>query len=423
MSEVKASPYRWIILLVAAIASMPMMAGLSSFGVLAPHIVQNAGLTPEQAATAGNIVTWGIWFGFGLASFIISRLGLKKALLCGLCFAAVPQLLMPFATFYEIILILRVAQGLCSSCIPCLFAFVAGSGWFPAKEGALASGLFLGGINCGAFFGDFMANFLIGSGMTITMLFFGSFAIGVMVLCGLFLRNPETSSVGSKSSATQAFEKKGVFSYKATWFLLLLFVPMCTPYWAAPVVWPQYAAKVLDFSADQITTVNLWVSLVGFIAVLGGIISDSMMRKHNKPIPARLGCIMVFMLVAFVGMLAPAFLGKMTMTPLVFTLILVGFNYAGIAVYWSLLGLVYPPDPDLSGKAASLLTFVGNSPVVFLTPLTSWLALKTSWSAVFIILTFVAVAVMIPALMGLKKIIAENDESYLFNKKINSFTG
>lgn len=407
MTESKASPYRWIILIVAAIASMPMMAGLSSFGVLAPHIVQNAGLTPEQAATAGTIVTWGIWFGFGLASFIIGRFGLKNALLCGLSFAAVPQLLMPFVTSYEVILVLRVVQGLCSSCIPCLFGFVAGSGWFPAREGALASGLFLGGINCGAFFGDAVANALIGSGMTVTMIFFGAFTIGIMVLCAIFMRTPDSQGAGAAASA-QVGKKKGVFSYKATWLLLILFVPMCTPYWAAPVVWPQYAAKVLDFTGDQITTVNLWVSLVGFIAVLGGVISDGMMRKNGKPVPARLGCILVFMLIAFVGMLAPAFLGKMTMTPLVFTLILVGFTYAGIAVYWSLLGLVYPPDPDLSGKAASLLTFVGNSPVVFLTPLTVWLSAKTSWSMVFIILTVVAVVVMIPALIGLKKLIEKS---------------
>jgi MFS family permease len=382
-----------------------MMAGLSSFGVLAPHIVQRAGLTPEQAATAGTIVTWGIWFGFALASFTIGRFGVKKALLCGLGFAAFPQFLMPFVTSYEVILVLRVVQGLCSSSIPCLFAFVAGSGWFPAKEGSLATGLFLGGTNCGAFFGDAMANSLIVNGMTVTMLFFGAFASGVMALCAVFLRNPVIVSTEAEYATAQTAGKKGVFSYKATWFLLLLFVPMCTPYWAAPVVWPQYAAKILEFTAEQITTVNLWVSLVGFIAVLGGLVSDSMMRKHGQPIPARLGCIFVFMLIAFVGMIAPAFLGKMTMTPLVVTLILVGFNYAGIAVYWSLLGLVYPPDPDLAGKAASLLTFIGNSPVVFLTPLTAWLAEKTSWSSVFIILTVVAVVVMLPALAGLKKLI------------------
>jgi MFS family permease len=379
--------------------------------VLAPHIVQNAGLTPEQASTAGTIVTWGIWIGFGLASFIIGKVGLKNALLCGLAFAAVPQLIMPFVTSYEVILALRVIQGLCSSCIPCLFAYVAGSGWFPVKEAALATGLFLGGINCGAFFGDAMANALIGNGMTVTMVAFGLFTIGIIILSVIFLRNPDSQSGGAAAASVQTGEKKGVFSYKATWMLLLLFVPMCTPYWAAPVVWPQYAAKVLEFTAEQITTVNLWVSLVGFIAVIGGVVSDGMMRKSGKPIPARLGCILVFMLIAFVGMLAPAFLGKMGMTPLVMTLILVGFNYAGIAVYWSLMGLVYPPDPDLSGKAASLLTFVGNSPVVFLTPLTGWLAAKTSWSSVFIILTVVAVVVMIPALKGLKTLIEKNADA------------
>jgi MFS family permease len=389
---------------------MPMMAGLSSFAVVAPHIVQNAGLTPEQASTAGTILTWGLWFGFGLASVLIGKLGIKGTLLCGLMFAAVPQFIMPFVTSYELILVLRVIQGLCSVVIPCLFAFVAGSGWFPAREGALAAGLFLGGINCGAFFGDFMANALIGSGLHATMIFFGTFSMGVLALCAVFMRTRDipAPAAATATAAAPPAEKKGVFSYKATWLLLLLFIPMCTPYWAAPVVWPQYAANVLEFTTDQITTVNLWVSLVGFIAVFGGVVSDGMMRKTGDPVRARLGCILCFMLVAFLGMLLPAFLGKTTMGPLVMTLILVGFTYAGIAVYWSLLGLVYPPDPEISGKAASLLTFVGNSPVVFLTPLTVWLAAKTSWSTVFIVLTVVAVAVMLPALHGLRKLISEN---------------
>lgn len=414
MTEETVSPYRWIILLVASIASIPMMAGLSSFGVVAPHIVANAGLTPEQANTAGTVITWGLWLGFGLASFLIGRLGTKKALLCGLLFAAIPQILMPFATSYGVILTLRFIQGLCSACIPCLFAFVAGSGWFPAREGALASGLFLGGINCGAFFGDALANALIESGLRTTMLAFGAFTIAVLILSALCLRGRDAQSAAAASSASapvHGTEKKGVFSYKATWLLLLLFVPMCTPYWAAPVVWPQYAAGVLEFNPEQITTLNLWVSLVGFIAVLGGLISDAMMRRTQNPIRARLGCILCFMIIAFVGMLGPAFLGKTTMTPLILTLVLVGFNYAGIAVYWSLLGLVYPPDPEISGKAASLLTFVGNSPVVFLTPLTAWLAAKTSWSTVFIVLTLVALVVMLPALQGLKNIMRQRAPS------------
>ncbi len=410
MAAEKPSPYRWIILLVASIASMPMMAGLSSFVVVAPHIVQNAGLSPEQAESAGTVITWGLWFGFGLGGVIIGRLGTKNTLLLGLLVTAIPQCIMPFTTSYELILALRVTQGLCTVTMPSLFAYVAGSGWFPAREGALATGLFLGGVSCGAFFGDFMANSLIGTGMRLTMLFFGVFTVAVLALCAVCLRNnsatPATAATAAAdASASAGMEKKGVLSYKATWCLLLLFAPMCTPYWAAPIIWPKYAAKVLEFSAGQITTLNLWVSLVGFIAVIGGVVSDGMMRKTGDPVRARLGCILGFMLLAYAGMLLPAFLGRTTLGPLILTLLLVGFTYAGVAIYWSLLALVYPPDPKISGRAAGLLAFVGNSPVVFLPPLTAWLAAATSWGAVFIVLPLMAMAVMLPALYGLKKII------------------
>lgn len=53
----------------------------------------------------------------------------------------------------------------------------------------------------------------------------------------------------------------------------------------------------------------------------------------------------------------------------IITMIVAGFCYAGIAIFWALPPLVFPPDPDLNGKVSSLLTFIGNSPIVFIGPL------------------------------------------------------
>ncbi len=406
MADAKSSGYRWVILVLACIASFPMMAGLSSFGIIAPQLQQKLSLTADQVGTAGNILTWGLWFGFGLSSFFIARLGIKKTLLCGLVFVAVPQFLIPLASSFEVILALRVIQGLCSMCIPVLFAYVAGSGWFSAREGGIATGLFLGGINCGAFFGDAVANALASRGMNATMFFFGAFALAVLVLSALGLKTPsriDEDDDEDDSPAEAATAAKSVFAYKETWLLLLLFIPMCTPYWAVPIIWPQYA-KSLGFDAGQITTINLWVSIVGFIAVIGGVVSDGMLRKTGNVVRSRLGCILVFMIIAFIGMFAAA--GVDSLSPMILTMILAGACYAAIAVYWTLLGVVYPPDPELNGKAASLLTFVGNSPVVFLTPLSAWIAGKSSWSAAFVEMAVVAVIVMLPTLYALKKMIA-----------------
>jgi MFS family permease len=396
-----------VILVLACIASFPMMAGLSSFGIIAPQLQQKLSLTADQVGTAGNILTWGLWFGFGLSSFFIARLGIKKTLLCGLVFVAVPQFLIPLASSFEVILALRVIQGLCSMCIPVLFAYVAGSGWFSAREGGIATGLFLGGINCGAFFGDAVANALVSQGLDTTMFVMGAFALAVLALCAMGLRTPaaatQPAATAKAVEADAAAASRSIFAYKETWLLLLLFIPMCTPYWAVPIIWPQYA-KSLGFDAGQITTINLWVSIVGFIAVIGGVVSDGMLRKTGNVVRSRLGCILVFMIIAFIGMFAAA--GVDSLSPMILTMILAGACYAAIAVYWTLLGVVYPPDPELNGKAASLLTFVGNSPVVFLTPLSAWIAGKSSWSAAFVEMAVVAVIVMLPTLYALKKMIA-----------------
>ncbi len=420
MAEAKSSGYRWIILVLACIASFPMMAGLSSFGIVAPQLQQKLSLTPDQVNTAGNILTWGLWFGFGLSSFFIAKLGIKKTLLCGLVFVAVPQFLIPMVNSFEAVVALRVIQGLCSMCIPVLFAYVAGSGWFSAREGGIATGLFLGGINCGAFFGDAVANALASHGMNTTMFFFGAFALAVLFLSALGLKTPaqanadedEDDRAAGKAAAASPASSKSVFAFKETWLLLLLFIPMCTPYWAVPIIWPQYA-KSLGFDAGQITTVNLWVSIVGFIAVIGGLISDGMLRKTGNVVRSRLGCILVFMVIAFIGMFAAA--SVTDLGPMILTMILAGACYAAIAVYWTLLGVVYPPDPELNGKAASLLTFVGNSPVVFLTPLSAWIAGGSSWGMAFIETAMVAVVVMLPTLYFLKKLIAAKQRSATYS--------
>ena len=405
MTATQPSPYRWIIVLLAGLASFPMLAGMTSFPIAAAQL---GVFTPEQIANADGFFGfyWGIWFGFGLASFVISAVGLKRTLMVGLLCAAIPQLLIPFVGDATILKCLRFVQGLCSMNIPVLFAFCGGSGWFPAHEQSIATGLFLGMINCGCPFGDFVAKDIF-TGKA-TFLGLGAYALIMLVVCFFFMKvnTAAQPAADSGDTSTPKIEKKSIFSYKATWLLAILFVPMCTPYWGIPVVWPQYAG-VLQFDAGQMSMVQLWVGLVGFLAVLGGVVSDGMLRKNGQIIPARVGCIKWFMLLAFAGMLVTYAASSLFM--LIATMIIAGFCYAGIAIFWALPPLVFPPDPDLNGKVASLLTFVGNSPIVFVGPLCAWLCeVLGGWPMVFVVLSVGAAAVLVPVLSALKAEIARN---------------
>ena len=404
MTDASPSPYRWIIVLLAGFASFPMLAGMTSFPIAASQL---GTFTPEQIANADGFFGfyWGIWIGFGLASFVINAVGLKRTLMTGLLCAAIPQLIIPFVGDPTVLKCLRFVQGLCSMNIPVLFAFCGGSGWFPAHEQSIATGLFLGMINCGCPFGDFVArNLFSGKG---TFIGLGVYALAMLVICAVFMKVNQTNQPAEAAKSSDVtLTKKSIFSYKATWLLAILFVPMCTPYWGIPVVWPQYAT-FLQFDADQMSTVQLWVGLVGFLAVLGGVVSDGVLRKKGQIIPARVGCIKWFMLLSFAGMLAtyPA----TSLFPLIVTMIIAGFCYAGIAIFWALPPLVFPPDPDLNGKVASLLTFVGNSPIVFVGPLCAWLCeLLGGWPPVFVVLSIGAVIVLIPVLSALKAEISRN---------------
>lgn len=400
MKEVQSSPYRWVILLLAGFTSFPMLAGMTSFPIAAPEIGK---YTAEQIASADGFFGyyWGIWFGFGLASFVIGSVGLKRTLMVGLLCAAIPQLLIPFCPG-SMLKTLRFIQGLCSMNIPVLFAFCGGCGWFQAKEQSIATGIFLGMINCGSPFGDYVAKHVLHGRATFIGL--GLFALALLAVCSVFMKVNtaalEAAAASESGNAAGPPEKKSVLAYKATWILALLFIPMCTPYWGIPVVWPQYAG-FLGFDAGAMSTVQLWVGLVGFMAVLGGVVSDGMLRKNGQVIPARIGCIRWFMLASFAGMVItyPA----TSLVPLILTMIITGLCYAGIAIFWALPPLVFPPDPDLNGKAASLLTFVGNSPIVFVGPFFGWLSQKLGgWPPVFVVSGVCAAVVLVPALIMLK---------------------
>ena len=132
MSE-KPSPYRWVILLLAGLASFPMLAGMTSFPIAAPQL---GVFTPEQIADADGFFGfyWGIWIGFGLASFVISAVGIKKTLMVGLCCAAIPQLLIPFCGDPTLLKVLRFAQGLCSMNIPSSSHSVRAAAGFPRRK-------------------------------------------------------------------------------------------------------------------------------------------------------------------------------------------------------------------------------------------------------------------------------------------------
>lgn len=401
MSETQHSSYRWVIVILAGLATFPMLAGMTSFPIAAQQL---GAFTAEQIAGADGFLGyyWGVWIGFGLASFIISAVGLKRTLMVGLCCAAVPQLIIPFCGDPSLLKILRFIQGTCSMNVPVLFAFVAGSGWFPAKEASLATGIFLGMINCGSPFGDFVAKRMLEG--KATFLGLGLFTVALLIACAMFMRvNSAGLTAAASSNDAQAFktERKSIFAYKATWLLPLLFVPMCVPYWGIPVVWPLYA-KFLQFGPNPMSTVQLWVGLVGFLAIFGGVVSDGILRKTGDVVAARINCIKYFMLLAFAGMLVTYFVSSLA--PLVVTMLIAGFCYAGIAIFWALPPLVYPPDPDLNGKVSSLLTFVGNSPIVFVGPLFLWLSEKLGgWPPVFVACAVVATVVLLPVLYLLGK--------------------
>lgn len=63
MTEVTPSPYRWVILLLAGLASFPMLAGMTSFPIAAPQL----GVFSAEAIAAAADGFLGFYWVYGSA--------------------------------------------------------------------------------------------------------------------------------------------------------------------------------------------------------------------------------------------------------------------------------------------------------------------------------------------------------------------
>lgn len=396
MTQTTSYSYRWVILAIAFLTGLTLIGGISSYQVILPELANKLKLTSEQTIWTITLFSWGLWIGFGLAAPIISRIGSKNTLLTGLLLLAVPQFIIAFTSSFQLILLLRFLQGLTSMGIPVLFGFVAGSGWFPPRESGLASGVFLAGLSAGAFFGGAIAGSLVSYGLQIPILVIGGF-VAVMFFVSLFgLKlppaapqtqtqtakvTPQAGNVGALSKPL--LTKTNPYRMKETWLMAVLLFGVCWMYWGFPMVWPFFAGEI-GCSAMQVGTLATVIGLMGFLCIVGGVGSDVLLRRTGNVSFSRLSLVLLGVIITAVGIALTVRVS--TFPALIMVAFLAGFWNLGIAPYWTLLGVVFPSDPELVGKAASIITFLGNSPAIFILPLSIWIARSTSWSGTFIVI-------------------------------------
>ena len=402
------SSYRWVVLLLCCLATAIPISGISSFQVLSPLLAEKLVLSGTQSMQLLSLYTWGLWLGFAVAGPSISFIGIRATLTGGLLCFSLPQFLIPFTDSLLPILALRFIQGLCSVCIPIMLSYVSSSGWFPPSEQGLSTGMIFGALNAGAYLGSSLSSPFLAGGATLPMCLLGGCALAVSAAVHLGLRPPDTKTRARCTADTDKTPAAHPLSLWPTWVLLLLFIPIRAAYWAMPLVWPVYAGW-LGFSAGQFDAVYAMIGMLGFMGILGGAVSDLVLKKTDDIMLARVGMLLICLALTGGAIVATAM--AHTLVPLLWTLVLLSSIHAGSTIFWTLLGIVYPPDPIFMGRCASVITFAGNSPVIFILPVCAWLAAETSWSTAFLVFGAAFTASSVLLMYPLKHIVAKKEHN------------
>ncbi|MBD0403097.1 MFS transporter [Flammeovirga sp. EKP202] len=291
--------------------------------------------------------------------------------------------------------------------------------WFPAKERALAQGIF----NSGAALGSVIAPPLIAIvwatyGWEKTFLFLGGLGLvwiipWLIINKGIPAKHPWITKAEKEFIQGDQEEKKedkpglsmkAILSQKASWSVLMsrFFIE---PIWWLFVGWmPLYLSDTYGFNVKEIGYFA-WVPYVGAAlgSVSGGYFSGKLMQAGASVDLARKRTIFIGGIIMFVGLLATIFLADSALKfVLIVAMVLYGFQFV-------ISNIQTIPSDLFTGKSVGSLAGLGGTVGVFSVIIMNFLVpVISSYSYVPI---FVMIAAFVPLGVG---------SIYLFAKEIKS---
>ena len=317
---------RWWIIVLLFIAAVLNYIDRQTLSALAPTIQIDLSMDDQEYANVINIFLIAYTIAYLISGRIADKIGTRASLFIFVAWWSVFNMLTAASRGVTSLSFYRFGLGLGEAGIwPA--ASKAVSEWFPAKERALAIGLYTMGATIGATIAPYIviplatynyaeavpgiANALgNGTGWRIAFIITGFAGLLWLIPWLIIYRRPEKSKLitanelsmlqtasttedGESSANVNPWSWKQVLSFRGTWLLLLARL-ITDPVWYFYQFWfPKYLSSDRDLSQEQLKITWIIYAAAGIGSLLGGIISGKIVKKGVKPVVSRMWVMLV----------------------------------------------------------------------------------------------------------------------------------
>ncbi len=312
---------RWWIIVLLFLAAVLNYIDRQTLSALAPTIQIDLDMDDQAYANVINIFLIAYTIAYLISGRIADKIGTRASLFFFVAWWSFFNMLTALSRGVTSLSFYRFGLGLGEAGIwPA--ASKAVSEWFPAKERALAIGLYTMGATIGATMAPYIVIPLAtydyaeivpgivswfgnGTGWRVAFILTG-FAGLVWLLPWLMIyRSPEKSKLitadeltmlqtasktedGESSENVQSWSWKQVLTFRGTWLLLLARL-ITDPVWYFYQFWfPKYLSSDRNLSQEQLKITWVIYAAAGIGSLLGGIISGKIVKKGVLPVASRM---------------------------------------------------------------------------------------------------------------------------------------
>ena len=401
------SGMRWVIIGLIAVATVVNYIDRNALAVMWPEIASQIGATKSDYAL---LVTIFMLF-YALGQFVFGKLfdaiGVRLGFALSIGFWSISIMLHALASSILSFSLFRAMLGM-SEAGAWPGAVKANAEWFPAKERALAQGIFNAGASVGAIISaPLIAMIFLWLGWKGTFLLVGVLGfIWLLPWLVIYRAGPDKHPWVSDAERVLILDKPQahtpdealvpvyvptltqLLSHRQSWGVILSRF-FLDPIWWLFVSWlPIYLAETFHFDIKQIG-IFAWVPYVGAMIgrMVGGWLSGWLMKTGREPGLARKITVTLGGAIMIPCLIAAPFMTDPTLAVLVIAGVLLGFQIA--------IGNIQTIPGDLfDGRSVGSLAGVGGMAAVAGTLITTWLVpvmTKVSYGPIFIL-----VAALVP---------------------------
>jgi len=312
----KKAGYRWLVLSLIFLVYIVCYADRTNIGVVLPFIKEDFALTNFQAGAISSFFFLGYACSQIPAGFLLGKKGTRGIVALAVIAFSVITFFLGTVSGAALLILLRLLLGLAEGPVPVSMSTTINH-WFPAKEKATATGIYIASTQLAPIFVPIIAAAIAMSfGWRYVFYWFAIPGIVIAIIWYLVVRTkPEDSSKVSKAELEyirqeevtvetveghrslgwldkairyQKIEKittpKAVFTSWNIWGNTLTYFLMNSVLYGMLTWVPMYLVNAKGYSFMKMGFVASTPAIGGLIgALLGGVISDKLFLKRRKP--------------------------------------------------------------------------------------------------------------------------------------------